>query len=158
VVIANHNLELLLADSVGLRPVLVIFPAHSHATHDQQVPAKSNGGTHFKTSLSMMIRLSSFSTAGLMKANQFGNGGEMKWKLAANPIFFFLRTLLPDQRFVLVVRIVGVSELSIRIELKLEELVAELALVAHIVAHIEISILRHCYVIDGVRTIKTVHP
>jgi len=79
----------------------------------------------------------------------------MKWKLAANPIFFFLRTLLPDQRFVLVVRIVGVSELSIRIELKLEELVAELALVAHIVAHIEISILRHCYVIDGVRTIKT---
>jgi len=44
VVIANHNLELLLADSVGLRPVLVIFPAHSHATHDQQVPAKSNGG------------------------------------------------------------------------------------------------------------------
>jgi hypothetical protein len=35
--------------------------------------------------------------------------------------------------------------------------VAELALVAHIVAHIEISILRHCNVIDCVRTIRTAH-
>ena len=46
--------------------------------------------------------------------------------------------VLPDHRIVLVVGVVGVSQFSVRPELKLEELVAELALVADVVAEVEV--------------------
>jgi len=46
--------------------------------------------------------------------------------------------LLSDHRVVLVVRVVGVSHLSVGSEFKLEELVTELALVADVVSDVEI--------------------
>ena len=46
--------------------------------------------------------------------------------------------LLSDHRIVLVVRVVGVSHLSVGSEFKLEELVTELALVADVVSDVEI--------------------
>ena len=47
--------------------------------------------------------------------------------------------LLADQRVVLVVGVVGVAQLAVRSKLELEELVAELALVADIVAQVEVA-------------------
>lgn len=46
--------------------------------------------------------------------------------------------LLADHRVVLVVGVVGVAQLAVRPELELEELVAELSLVAHVVAQVEL--------------------
>jgi hypothetical protein len=46
--------------------------------------------------------------------------------------------LFADHRVVLVVGIVGVAQLTVRPELELEKLVAELALVADVVAQVEI--------------------
>ena len=46
--------------------------------------------------------------------------------------------LLPDHDIVLVVGVVGVPQLAIRTELKLEELVAELALVADVIPQVEV--------------------
>ena len=46
--------------------------------------------------------------------------------------------LLADHRVVLVVGVVGVSELAVWPELELEELVAELALVSDVVAQVEV--------------------
>ncbi len=45
---------------------------------------------------------------------------------------------LPDHGVVLVVGVVGVSQFAIRPELELQELVPELALVAHVVTQVEI--------------------
>lgn len=45
--------------------------------------------------------------------------------------------LLPDHGVVLVVGVVGITELSVRPEFELEELVPELTLVAHVVAEVE---------------------
>ncbi|CAD6241080.1 GSCOCG00009115001-RA-CDS [Cotesia congregata] len=42
-------------------------------------------------------------------------------------------SFLPDHRVVLVIRVVGIAELAIRTELKLEELVPELSLVSDVV-------------------------
>lgn len=50
--------------------------------------------------------------------------------------------LLPDHRVVLVVGVVGVAQLAVRAELELEELVPELALVADVVADVEVG--GHC--------------
>ena len=48
------------------------------------------------------------------------------------------KNALPDHGVVLVVGVVRVSQLSVRPELKLQELVTELALVPHVVAQIKI--------------------
>ncbi len=45
---------------------------------------------------------------------------------------------LPDHGVILVVGVVGVSQFAIRPELELQELVPELALVAHVVTQVEI--------------------
>lgn len=54
--------------------------------------------------------------------------------------------LFADQRVVLVVRVVGVAEFAVRAEFELEELVAEFAFVAYVVAQIEVT--RHCSKLD----------
>ena len=42
--------------------------------------------------------------------------------------------LLPDQRVVLIVRVVGIAQLAVGSELKLQELVSEFASVTHVIA------------------------
>jgi len=59
--------------------------------------------------------------------------------------------LLADQGVVLVVGVVGVAKLAVGAELELEELVAELALVPHVIPQVELVVAaarRHCYTHD----------
>mmetsp|Transcript_102089 Transcript_102089/g.259437 ORF Transcript_102089/g.259437 Transcript_102089/m.259437 type:complete len:233 (-) Transcript_102089:3-701(-) len=49
--------------------------------------------------------------------------------------------LLADHNLALIVRVVGVAEAAVRAELKLEELMAELALVADVVPHVKLLLL-----------------
>lgn len=46
--------------------------------------------------------------------------------------------LFPDHRIVLIIRVIGVTQLAVGPELELEELVPELALVAHVIAQVEV--------------------
>ena len=69
------------------------------------------------------------------------------WECTIGLVFLFENTLkdasvdkglLSDHSIVLVVGVVGVSHLSIRSELELKELVAELSLVADVVSNVEV--------------------
>lgn len=51
--------------------------------------------------------------------------------------------LLADHGVVLVVGIVGISELAIRLELELQEFMTEFALVSHIIPQVEFILLGH---------------
>ena len=65
-----------------------------------------------------------------------GWGGKARGRLIASCTFF------ADNRVVLVVGVVCISEPSVWSELKFKELVTELALVAHIIPNVEVAHLR----------------
>merc|ERR550525_814916 len=93
VLVPNHNLKLLAADPVWLRPKLIIF------SHDLAVLDDPPQLIHHS-----LVRVS----------------------------------LLADHCIILVVTVVSISELAVWPELKLEELMSELAFVSNIVAQVEV--------------------
>lgn len=92
--VADDNLQLLPADTVGLRPQRVVL------LHDLRV---DNDPLELVHDALVDVRL------------------------------------LADHRIVLVVGVVGIPQLAVRPELKLQELVTKLALVADIVANVEVG-------------------
>jgi hypothetical protein len=57
--------------------------------------------------------------------------------------------LLSDHRVILVVGVVGISELSIGTELKLEKLVTELPSMPNVVTEIKVTLSRHLLPEEG---------
>jgi hypothetical protein len=143
VLVAHDDLELLPADAVGFRPVVVVFLHNLRAGSISQSlnprpnpssrPQRKSIGSNPTRRRERHLRFLD-DPPGLA---QDGGGDE---------------DLLADHGVVLVVGVVGVAELPVGAELELEKLVAELALVPHVVAQVELALAgavlasasRHC--------------